>query len=117
MTKNEQLITNAYAGFNARDIDATLLLMHENVKWPRAWEGDFAIGHDEVRDYWTRQWKEIDPKVTPVDFHESENGTLEVGVDQLVRDLDSNIIFDGKVMHVYTISNGLIEQMEIKQLV
>ena len=114
MTKNEQLITSAYAAFNARDIDAILLLMHQNVKWPRAWEGDYAMGHDEVRDYWTRQWNEINPIVTPVGFREGENGTLEVEVDQLVKDMEGNIIFDGRVIHEYTIIDGLIQQMEIK---
>jgi hypothetical protein len=114
ITNNRQLIEKAYAGFNARDIDATLMLMHHDVKWPKAWEGDYANGQGEVRDYWQRQWKEINPKVTPTGFRERENGTLEVEVDQLVKDLDGNIVFDGKVKHVYTIGDGLIKQMDIE---
>ena len=114
MLKNKELIKNAYAAFNARDIDAILLVMHPEVKWSRAWEGDYAIGHDEVRAYWERQWKEIDPNITPVGFRERENGTLEVVVDQLVKDLEGNILFDGKVMHVYVINDGLLQQMNIE---
>jgi ketosteroid isomerase-like protein len=114
MLKNQTLIKNAYAAFNARDIDAILQVMHPEVKWPKAWEGGYASGHEEVRAYWERQWKEIDPNVTPVGFRERENGTLEVEVDQLVKDLDGNILFDGKVIHVYVINDGLLQQMDIE---
>jgi hypothetical protein len=55
--------------------------MHPQVKWSKAWEGDYATGHDEVRAYWQRQWKDINPNVTPVGFRERENGVLEVEVD------------------------------------
>lgn len=114
MVKNQALIKNAYAAFNARDIDAILQVMHPEVKWSKAWEGDYANGHDEVRAYWTRQWKEIDPNVTPVGFRERENGALEVEVDQLVKDLEGNILFDGKVIHVYLINDGLVQKMDVE---
>jgi ketosteroid isomerase-like protein len=114
MAKNQALIKHAYAAFNARDIDAILKVMHPDVKWPMAWGGGYANRHDEVRDYWERQWKEIDPKVTPVGFREREDGTLEVEVDQLVKDLEGNILFDGKVFHVYVIHDGLVQKMDIE---
>jgi ketosteroid isomerase-like protein len=114
MLKNQALIKNAYAAFNARDIDAILQVMHPEVKWPRAWEGGYATGHAEVSAYWKRQWKEIDPTVTPVGFRERENGTLEVDVDQLVKDLTGHVLFDGKVKHIYVINNGMIQQMDIE---
>jgi ketosteroid isomerase-like protein len=114
MLKSQELIKNAYAAFNARDIDAILQVMHPEVKWAKAWEGDYANGHDEVSTYWERQWKEINPNVTPVGFRERANGTLEVEVDQLVTDLEGNILFDGKVVHVYVINDGLLQQMDIE---
>jgi ketosteroid isomerase-like protein len=114
MYTNQELIQNAYQAFNARNIDALLQVMHPQVKWPRAWEGDYAHGHEEVRAYWERQWQEINPMVTPVAFRDRPDGALEVEVDQLVKDLEGNIIFDGKVGHVYRIKDGLIEQMDIE---
>jgi len=33
MLKKQALIKNAYAAFNARDIDAILQVMHPEVKW------------------------------------------------------------------------------------
>ncbi len=112
--KNQELIKDAYAAFNARNIDAILQVMHPEIKWSKAWEGDYANGHDEVKAYWQRQCKEINPIVITVGFRERENGTLEVEVQQLVKDFDGNILFDGKVMHVYIISDGLLQQMDIE---
>lgn len=112
---NQELIQKAYQAFNDRDIDTILQMMHPDIKWSRAWEGDYAQGYDEVRAYWQRQWKEINPKVTPVGFNVKSNRTLEVEVDQIVKDLEGNIVFDGKVKHIYTIQDGLLKQMDIEQ--
>src|SRR4051794_45767 len=109
MMQNQALIKNAYAAFNDRNIDAILRVMHPQVKWTKAWEGDYANGHAEVRAYWEKQWKEINPNVKPVGFRERENGNLEVEVNQLVKDLQGNILFDGKVKHVYVINDGLLQ--------
>lgn len=66
--------------FNERNIDATLSLMHENVYWPNGWEGGYVQGHDEVRDYWTRQWLAIDPVVIPLSIKERTVEKIEVEV-------------------------------------
>ena len=60
------LIEQAYAAFNARDIEAALALMTEDVRWPKASEGGTVVGKEEIRAYWTRQWGEFDPRVEPV---------------------------------------------------
>ncbi|MDV6168128.1 nuclear transport factor 2 family protein [Flavobacterium sp. DG1-102-2] len=115
IAKKQELIENAYKSFNARNIDAILNVMHPDVKWSRAWEGDYATGHEDVREYWERQWKEINPNVNPVGFCERDNGTFEVTVDQLVKDLEGNILFNGRVFHIYVINDGMIYQMDIEQ--
>ena len=114
MLKKQKLIKNAYAAFNARNIDAILRVMHPEVKWSKAWEGGYISGHDEIKDYWTRQWTEINPKVEPVGFNERENGSLEVKVHQNVKDLQGGLIFDGLVKHIYTFQDGLIKTMDIE---
>ncbi len=57
METPQQLIQQAYAAFNARDIPAVLATLHPQVRWSRAWEGGYATGHDEVQEYWQRQGK------------------------------------------------------------
>jgi hypothetical protein len=113
-TPFEDLIQKAYAAFNERDIDKALSTMQPAVQWSKAWEGGYISGHDEIKAYWTRQWKEINPKVAPVGFKERQHGNLEVEVHQIVKDLAGNLMFDGTVKHVYTFEDGLIQTMDIE---
>ncbi len=110
----QDLIKKAYAAFNARDINTALSTMHPDVQWPKAFEGGYVSGHDEIRAYWTRQWKEINPHVQPVGFNERPDGTLEISVQQLVKDLQGNQLFNGIVKHIYTVQDGLLRRMDIE---
>lgn len=113
-TPFRDLIKKAYVAFNERDIDKALSTMQPDVQWSKAWEGGYISGHDAIKAYWTRQWKEINPNVTPVGFNERQNGSLEVEVHQKVKDLDGNPVFDGTVKHIYTFQDGLIKTMDIE---
>jgi len=109
-----ELVKKAYNGFNTRDIDAALSTMHHDVQWPKAFEGGYVIGHNEIRTYWLRQWSEINPIVTPIAFKERENGSLEITVYQKVKDLQDHTIFDGNVKHIYTLEDNLLRRMDIE---
>jgi hypothetical protein len=113
--KTQTLIAQAYSAFNHRDIDSALALMSEDVSWPKASEGGRVIGKDEIRAYWTRQWKEFDPHVEPLEVIDREGGRTDVRVHQLVKSLGSDVLSDSEVWHVYTITNGLIERMDLKE--
>ena len=88
--------------------------MRENVNCHKASEGGRVIGKEEIRSYWTRQWKEFDPHVEPLEVIDHGDGITEVKVHQLVKSLGGDVLSDGEVRHVYAISNGLIERMDIK---
>lgn len=107
------LISQAYTAFNNRDIDGVLALMTTDVAWPNGWEGGYVYGHEAVRDYWTSQWAVLNPKVVPVTFTTLPDGRINTAVQQTVKDMEGNTVYDGLVQHVYTISNGLITTMEI----
>lgn len=113
MANDQELINQAYQGFNARDIDAVLNVLHPDVDWPNGWEGGYVKGHDDVRNYWLRQWQELNPIVTPVSFSETPDGRIDVAVHQLIKDLQGAILVDGLVRHVYTVEQGKIKRMEI----
>jgi nuclear transport factor 2 (NTF2) superfamily protein len=108
-----ELLRAAYAAFNARDIDAAVLLMTPDVAWPRAFKGGFVRGPDEVRAYWTEQWSGIDPKVDPLAFHPEDAGRILVEVHQVVRDLAGTLLADERVGHCFTLEHGLIRGMEV----
>ena len=113
-THFKNLIQKAYPAFNSRDIDTALSTFHENVEWPKAFEGGYVSGHDEIRAYWTRQWTEINPIVEPIAFAQRPDGTFEVTIHQIVKDLQGNLIFDGEVKHIYTVEDDLLRKMDIE---
>jgi ketosteroid isomerase-like protein len=112
---NVALLKETYRAFNARDIDAALALMQPDVQWPNGMEGGTVHGRTGVREYWTRQWKVLDPHVDPVSFGLDEAGAVIIGVHQVVRDLLGKTLLDRMVEHVYSIKDGLICRMEIRE--
>lgn len=116
MTKQEEIIKQAYAAFNNRDIPGVLAHFQPNVLWANGWEGGHVQGHEAVHDYWTRQWKELNPWVEPVDFRQRNDGRLEVTVHQVVKDKNGKLLFDGRVHHVYTFEGDQIRRMDIENL-
>ena len=110
----QDLIRKAYGAFNARDIPTVLSTFHPQVRWARAWEGDYATGHDEVQEYWLRQWQEIDPHVETIRFTECADNEIEVAVHQVVKDMQGQVVFDGMVKHIILIQDGLLKQMDVE---
>jgi hypothetical protein len=107
------VLRRAYEAFNARDIEAALALMHDDVDWPNGMEGGREQGKDAVRAYWTRQFGMIDSHVEPVAFTEAGDGRVAVAVQQTVRDLEGGLLSEGLVTHVYTLRDGLVARMDI----
>jgi hypothetical protein len=70
-------------------------------------------GHDAVRDYWHRQWREIDGHVEPAAIQELDDGRIAVDVHQVVRDRAGKLISEGDVVHTYELAGGLIRRMEV----
>ena len=91
----EEVLRGTYAAFNARDIDAALTALHKDVDWPNMIDGTRAVGHNEIRSYWSRQFDEVD------------------SVHQVIRDKDGSPLDDRMVRHVYTISDDLVIQMDV----
>jgi len=115
MSADRKLLEQAYAAFNARDIDAALATMHPDVIWPNGMEGGFVYGHDAVREYWVKQWAMFDPHVDPLAFKTAADGRVVVDAHQIVRDLTGKVIGDYMVQHVYTLEDGLVTRMEIRK--
>ncbi len=104
-----------YERFNARDMPAVLAMMHSDVAWANGMEGGHVHGQEGVRDYWTRQLRMIDPHVQPKSFSSRADGTVEVDVQQTVRDLTGSVLSDKAVRHIFRIENGLIRRFDIAQ--
>ena len=108
-------LEDAYAAFNARNIPAVLLHMHPDVMWANGWEGGHVQGHEAVKEYWTRQWGELDPLVEPVGFSGREDGRIVVTVHQVVKNKEGQLLSDGTVHHIYTFEGDAIKRMDIEK--
>lgn len=114
MKSAHTLIAQAYAAFNARDVDRALTLMSEDVSWPKASEGGRVSGKETIRAYWMRQWKEFDPHVEPRAMTDRSDGLIEVEVHQLVKDLRGYVVSESEVRHVFTMANEKIVRMDLE---
>ena len=108
-----ELLQRLYRSFNARDLPAILGTLHPDVMWANGMEGGHVHGHEGVRNYWTRQWTMIDPRVEPASFATLPDGATEVEVHQTVRDLNGNILSDKTVRHIFHIEDGLVRRFDI----
>jgi ketosteroid isomerase-like protein len=107
-------LRSLYASFNARNIDGVLAATTADVDWPNAWEGGRLSGHDQVRDYWTRQWAQIDPRVEPVSITTRSDGRVAVEVSQVIRSPAGELLSEDRVWHVYELRDGLISRMDVE---
>jgi hypothetical protein len=112
-TVNQRFLQNLYDAFNRRDIEAAVAKMHPNVKWANGQEGGFVHGRDAVREYWTNQFKQIQPEIEILEFETDEQNRDVVTVHLIVKDLDGNTLAEMQVHQIFTIENGLISLYEI----
>jgi len=115
MANTQTLIAEVYSAFNRRNIDSALALMSESVSWPKASEGGRVIGKEEIRAYWSRQWNEFDPHVTPIEVIDRGASKIDVRVHQLVKSLGGDVLSDSEVWHFYTTRGALIERMDLEE--
>ena len=113
MNANQQFLQNLYDAFNKREIETIISLMRPDVKWANGLEGGFVHGQGAVREYWTNQFKAIQPELETLKFETDENNRNIVTVHQIVKDLEGNVLIDTEVRQIFTIEDGLISLFEI----
>ena len=113
MSSNQQFLQNLYDAFNKREIETIISLMRSDVKWANGLEGGFVYGRDAVREYWTNQFKVIQPELETLKFEMDENNRNVITVHQIIRDLQGHVLADATVHQIFTIENGLISHYEI----
>jgi ketosteroid isomerase-like protein len=110
----ESQLRALYAAFNARDVDTVLAALTPDVDWANGWEGGRVVGREQVREYWERQWAEIDSTAEPTAVRELPDGEVEVTVHVVGRDKAGTVLFDDEVRHVYAFRGELVKRMTIR---
>ena len=123
MENDVELVKRLYEDFNARDIDAVLAMLTEDVMWANAMDGGYVRGHEGIREYWTRQWSMVSPRVEPVGFREGDDGSIFVEVIQTIRDLDGNLLRDQThglrdktVGHIFRFKDGRVSRFDVQDI-
>src|SRR4051795_1583846 len=70
------MLRDLYANFNARDIEAVLEHLTEDVDWANGMTGGRVHGRDAVREYWTAQFTQIDGRVEAGEDPEPGGGAV-----------------------------------------
>ena len=115
-----EVLRRIYDRFNARDIDAVLAVLADDVVWANGMDGGHVHGREAVREYWTRQWTMVSPHVEPVSFRRATDGAVVAEVRQSVRDLEgkplqgqTHGLKDKMVEHVFRLHDGKITRFDI----
>jgi hypothetical protein len=88
-------------------------LMAPDVTWPDVADGGFVHGRDGVREHWSAQFGEVDPRIEPLEFRSRPDGRIAALVRQVVRSTDGEPISDERLTHLYAFADELIERMDI----
>ncbi len=113
MSKHQEFLQNLYDAFNKREIETIISLMRPDVKWANGLEGGFVYGQGAVREYWTNQFKDIQPELETLKFETDEKNRSVVTVHQIIKDLEGNVLADTEVRQIFTIEEGLVSLYEI----
>jgi ketosteroid isomerase-like protein len=121
MDDDVKIVERLYDRFNARDIDGVLTALADDVAWANGMDGGHVHGHEAVRDYWTRQWSMVSPRVEPVGFRRAADGAIIAEVLQSVRDLEgkplqgqTHGLTDKTVGHVFHLRDGKVTRFDIQ---
>jgi hypothetical protein len=116
-----EILQRLYDRFNARDIDAVLVCLTDDVAWANGMDGGHVHGKDAIRAYWTRQWSLVSPHVAPVGFKPRAGAVIVAEVRQTVFDLDGNPLQDQDhglkdktVGHIFHLRDGKVARFDIE---
>ncbi|HEY0050269.1 MAG TPA: nuclear transport factor 2 family protein, partial [Pyrinomonadaceae bacterium] len=113
MISNQEFLQNSYDAFNKREIETLISQMRPDVKWANGLEGGFVYGRDQAREYWTNQFRDIQPERETLKFETDENKRNIVTVHQIIIDLQGNVLAEATVHQIFTIEDELISLYEI----
>jgi hypothetical protein len=121
MDNDIEVLERMYDFFNARNIEGVLVALTDDVAWANGMDGGHVHGREGVREYWTRQWAVVSPRVEPLSFDRTPDGSIVVEVRQSVRDLEgrplqgqAHGLRDKTVGHIFRFQQGKVTRFDIR---
>jgi hypothetical protein len=103
-----------YSGFNERQLDTVLAMLHPAVSWPAMMNRRVVTGRDQVRRYWEAQWAIVSPTVEPLEFDQKSATECSVRVAQTIHGLDGKVIDAAEIVHDFRFDNGQVLDMRVR---
>jgi hypothetical protein len=111
--EHEDLLRRAYSLFNARDVDALLAMMTDDIEWPDVANGVVLHDKDAIRSYWEGQFAVADPRVEPTELIPAGKDMIAV-VDHQVLDRQGEPLTPPTVVfHRYSFEGDLVRRMVV----
>jgi hypothetical protein len=103
----EAFLRRVYEAFNRKDVETVLAAASPEVDWPNVLTGQRVTGLGDIREFWDRQFRAIDPQLEPLSITGGDNGTVVVRIHQVVTFVsDGAVIVDAVVDHIFTFDDG-----------
>lgn len=114
--QSTKIVLAAYEAYNARDADALLEYVTEDVNWPDGTTDDKSKrlhGREALRQYWLKQWAVSRTRDTPTEALELPDGRVKVSLDQIVRAIDGKELSRGRFEYLFELRGPLISRLDI----
>jgi ketosteroid isomerase-like protein len=116
MTPDEDRITRLYDAFNNLDFDRCVAMMAADVVWPDEAEDRLLKGRDAVRAYFVELTSPLRAHHDVISLYTGSDGRVGVLSRQIINSTaDGSEWSSTRVLHRYTLRDGLIARMEPQQ--
>lgn len=108
---HRDLIAEAFAAYNRRDVDGLLDFLTDDVDWP---DGDARlIGKAAVKQYWLHQFTETHTHDEPVRFIALSPERVVVHLNRTVEDRHGQALSQGTFRYSFGVRSDLISRLDI----
>ena len=118
-TVSTTIVRAAYDAYNARDDEALLAFVTDDVSWPDGTTDDKTKrlhGREALKAYWLKQWAVSRTRDTPTEVTELPGGRVKVRLDQVVHTLDGDELSRGTFEYFFELRDKLISRLDITYL-
>ena len=108
----QDLLSRAFAAYNAQDADSLLDLVSDDVDWPD--DSRRLRGKGALRAYWSVQWTRTRTHDQPSAFSRRPDGRVAVRLIRVVSSLDGSATSSGTFHYVFRIRGPHIARLDIE---
>lgn len=114
MSAASDLITRLHDALNRRDLDATMAQIHPRASFRDYLDGGQVEGLVQIRGFYQRLFDTLSPDLDLIALKTLPGGRVRADIQSSVRDRSGHLWSDTRVVAIYTITDGLISSVELR---